>query len=571
MDVTVTIDNIKVTVPEGTKILAAAKQVGIKIPTLCYHPDLPVKGSCRLCLVEVKGQKKLKTSCSTEVEEGMEISTTSKVVRDERRTILELILANHPQDCLTCVRNGNCELQTLAKEMGIRGSSFAKLTPNLPIDQSNPSIIRDPNKCIKCGRCVEVCQEVQTVGAITLSERSGNFEVSTAFRSALDKSPCVYCGQCITVCPVGALYEKDDTAKVWRAIDNPDLHVVVQVAPAVRIAIGEEFGMKPGTIMTGKLVTALRMMGFDKVFDTDFAADVTIMEEGQELLERITKNQNLPLLTSCSPGWINYIETFYPDLLNNVSTCKSPQQMFGALAKTYYADTNKIEREKMFVVSVMPCTAKKAECVRPEMNASGNQDVDVVVTTRELARMLRQAGIQLSNLQESEFDVPLGISTGAAVIFGTTGGVMEAALRTVYEKVTGTDLEHVDFESVRGLSGIKTAEVDLNGTIVKIAVVSGLANAKIILDEIRQGTCEYHFIEVMCCPGGCIAGGGQPQGVTKEDIAERMQGIYEVDRQKPIRKSHLNPAVQTLYSEYLNTPDVSVHQLLHTSYKHRVR
>lgn len=410
------IDNINVSVPEDATILQAAKKAGIKIPTLCHFHNQAVKGSCRICVVEVKGSRKLAAACSTSVWEGMEVITNSKSARDARKAVLELILAGHPQDCLNCIRNGNCELQALAREMNVRQIPYEAEAKNLPVDNTNPCIVRNPNKCIHCGRCVEACQNIQTVGAINTAKRSINYEISTPFNIPLKDSVCVYCGQCASVCPVGAIYEKDDTSKVWDALENPDLHVIVQTAPAVRVALGEEFSMKDGTIVTGKMVSALRKLGFDKVFDTDFAADVTIMEEGSELIKRIQNNGALPMMTSCSPGWINFVEKFYPEFIDNLSTCKSPQQMFGALAKTYYAEKFGIPAESIFVVSIMPCTAKKYECMRPEMNSTGTQDVDAALTTRELARMIKEAGFDITKLDEEEFDAPLGISTGAAVI-----------------------------------------------------------------------------------------------------------------------------------------------------------
>lgn len=568
--VTVTIDGQQVVVPEGTTILEAARQAGIFIPTLCHHPDLKPRATCRICIVEVKGQRRFQTACNTPVADGNEIWTNNQAVREARKTILELILADHPQDCLKCVRNQNCELQKMASDYQIREVSFARTAKELPVESTNPSIVRDMSKCIKCGRCVEVCQEVQQVAAINTANRSTEYTMSTAFGEALADSPCVYCGQCIAVCPVGALTEKDDTARVWAALDNPDLHVVVQTAPAVRVALGEEFGWQPGTITTGKMVAALKRLGFNKVFDTNFTADLTIIEEGNELLQRIKEGGTLPMITSCSPGWINFIEKSYPELLPHVSTCKSPQQMFGALAKTYYAQKAGIPAEKIFVVSIMPCTAKKYECTRPEMQSSGFQDVDVVLTTRELARMIKQASLDMEAIQEAEYDAPLGISTGAAVIFGASGGVMEAALRTVYEVVTGQELKDFDFKDVRGLTGIKEATVDLAGTKVKIAVANGLANAKALLEKIKAGKCDYHFIEIMCCPGGCIGGGGQPFGTTMAIKERRMAATYEIDRGLQLRKSHENPAVKTLYKEFLKKPlGHKSHELLHTDYKNR--
>lgn len=564
------IDNINVSVPEDATILQAAKKAGIKIPTLCHFHNQAVKGSCRICVVEVKGSRKLAAACSTSVWEGMEVITNSKSARDARKAVLELILAGHPQDCLNCIRNGNCELQALAREMNVRQIPYEAEAKNLPVDNTNPCIVRNPNKCIHCGRCVEACQNIQTVGAINTAKRSINYEISTPFNIPLKDSVCVYCGQCASVCPVGAIYEKDDTSKVWDALENPDLHVIIQTAPAVRVALGEEFSMKDGTIVTGKMVSALRKLGFDKVFDTDFAADVTIMEEGSELIKRIQNNGALPMMTSCSPGWINFVEKFYPEFIDNLSTCKSPQQMFGALAKTYYAEKFGIPAESIFVVSIMPCTAKKYECMRPEMNSTGTQDVDAALTTRELARMIKEAGFDITKLDEEEFDAPLGISTGAAVIFGATGGVMEAAVRTVHKVVTGNELENIDFDVVRGLSGIKEAEVDLNGAKVKLAVVNGLKNARILLEKIKKGECDYTFIEVMSCPGGCIGGGGQPYLSSEETKQKRVDAIYNEDAGKPIRKSHENPAVQELYKEYLGQPlgDRS-HEILHTYYTSR--
>lgn len=569
-EVTVTIDGVSVTVPEGTLIIDAAKKIGIQIPVLCYHPDLAVRATCRVCLVEIKGQRKLKTACSHEVWEGAEIITNSKIVRESRKTVLELILASHPQECLQCVRSGNCELQQLARIFGIDKSVFDSTIDEekkMPIERDNPSIVRDPNKCIKCGRCVAVCQEVQEVGAINTADRSRGYKVSTAYDKTLDKSSCVFCGQCITVCPVAALYEKDNTGEVWEALDNEEKHVIVQVAPAVRVAIGEEFGMELGSIDTGKMVTALRLLGFDKVFDTNFAADVTIIEEGSELLERLQHRGTLPLITSCSPGWINFVESFYPELLPNISTCKSPQQIFGALAKTYYAEKSGISPEKIFVVSIMPCTAKKYESSRLEMNSSGYRDVDMVLTTREFARMIKEAGIDFTALEAGDFDDPMGISTGAGAIFGTTGGVMEAALRTVYEIVTGKDLKQLDFEMVRGLIGIKEAEVDFNGMKVKVAVANGLKNARLLMEKIKAGQCNYTFIEIMGCLGGCIGGGGQPITTKMGVRGNRMAGLYQIDRDSAIRQSHKNPAVIKLYEEFLGKPlSLKSHTLLHTHY-----
>lgn len=569
-NVTLWINDTEVTVPRGTTILEAANKAGVKIPTLCYHPDLSIKANCRICIVEIEGGKKYYPACSTEVWDGIKVRTNSVEILKAREQILELILANHPQECLTCVRNKKCDLQNLAEEYGIWDVQLDKTSKTKPIDISSKYIIRDANKCILCNRCVEVCNEIQSIGAIGGALRSVDYCIKTPYDLPLDHNKCVFCGQCTTVCPVGAIYERDDTEKVWEALDDPDKHVIVQTAPAVRVSIGEEFGLEPGSIVTGQLVAALRRLGFDKVFDTDFTADLTIIEEGNELIHRLSNGGTLPMITSCSPGWINFIETFYPHLLGHLSTCKSPQQMFGALAKTYYAEKIGVDPEKIFVVSIMPCLAKKYESGREEMKSSGFRDVDVVLSTRELARMFKKAHIDLQNLQPEEYDAPLGITTGAGVIFGATGGVMEAALRTVYEVVTNKELENINFTEVRGMQGIKEAEVDLDGTKVKVAVAHGLSNARKIMDMINEGKCDYQFIEVMCCPGGCIGGGGQPYGATNEKRAKRIQAIYTADENMAIRKSHENPAIKTLYEEFLEKPlGEKSHHLLHTHYKKR--
>lgn len=568
----VTIDGIAVNVPQGSTILQAAEQAGVKIPTLCHHPDQSAKAACRVCVVEVQGQRVLQPACAFPVAPNMVVTTNSPQVREARRTILELILAHHPQDCLNCARNLNCELQTLAAEYGIREIPFGVTHRGLPLDESNPSIVRDPNKCINCGRCIEVCSEVQKASVLYDMGRGYNTVVMPAGGKKLSEVACTLCGQCIHACPVGAITEKDDTERVWDALYAPNKHVVVQTAPAVRVALGEALGMKPGEIVTGKMVAALRRLGFDRVFDTDFTADLTIMEEGHELLERLQHGGTLPMITSCSPGWIKFVEHFYPDLLDHISSCKSPQQMFGALAKTYYAEKAGINPQEIVSVSIMPCTAKKYEASRPEMQSSGYPDVDVVLTTRELSRMLKQAGIDFANLPEEEYDDPLGISTGAAVIFGATGGVMEAALRTVYEVVTGAALPNIELTMVRGMEGVKEAAVDLSGTTVKVAVAHGLANASKLLDRIRAGEADYHFIEIMCCPGGCIGGGGQPIPTTNAIRQERIDATYQADRDLPLRKSHENPAVLKLYEEYLVKPlGEKSHNLLHTHYTKRSR
>ncbi|MDJ0305554.1 NADH-dependent [FeFe] hydrogenase, group A6 [Dehalobacter sp.] len=555
--------------PEIT-ILEAARQQGIDLPTLCHHPDQRVKANCRICVVEVEGIKNLVPSCSTKVTAGMNITTNSPRVRETVRTILELIFADHPQECLTCIRNGNCELRQIAAKFGVRDIQGEKRKHSFFQDFSTPSLVRNPDKCIKCGRCAEACHYIQNVGILYSHNRSTEISISPEYGKQLADVACVLCGQCALVCPVGAIHERDDTDRVWEALADPQKHVVVQVAPAVRVSLAEEFGFPSGEIATGKLVSALRSLGFDRVFDTDFSADLTIMEEGHELLDRIANGGVLPMITSCSPGWIKYMEHYYPELIPHLSTCKSPQQMFGALAKTYYAQTSGLEAKDIIVVSVMPCTAKKFEAERPEMNASGSQDVDIVLTTRELGRMLQHEGIDFRMLPEAEFDSPLGISTGAAAIFGATGGVMEAALRTVYEVVTGRTLTDLNFTAVRGMAGVKEASVDLAGTEVKAGIAHGLANAKKILEMIKAGQADYTFIEVMCCPGGCIGGGGQPYGTTNEIRASRIQALYQVDENMPLRKSHENPAVQELYQDFLLAPlgELS-HKLLHTQYCNR--
>ena len=567
----ITINNKEITVPEGISILNAAKMAGIEIPTLCYHPDQFVKANCRVCIVEMEGSRTLPSACSTAVAAGMVIHTNSARVLEARKVILELLLADHDADCLICHRNLNCELQKIANQAGVRVNRFENVLEKKPVDMSSPSIVRNPNKCVKCGRCVEICRDVQGLNIIEKMGRSDHIEVLPAYGKFLSDVSCASCGQCSTVCPVAAIYEKEDIDYVWEAINDPVKHVIVQTAPAVRVSIGEEFGMEPGSIVTGKLVTALRRLGFDRVFDTDFTADLTIIEEGNELLERLKSGGVLPMLTSCSPGWINFIEQYYPELLNHVSTCKSPQQMFGALAKSFYARKTGIDPSNIFVASIMPCTAKKYEAARSEMRIDGiHPDVDAVLTTRELGRMLKQAGIDFSRLQEESFDEPFGITTGAAVIFGASGGVMEAALRTVYEVVMGKTLDKIDFHPVRGLGGIKEAEVDLNGTKVKVAVAHSLSNARKIMEMIKAGKAGYHFIEVMCCPGGCIGGGGQPYHTTNELRLKRISSVYQADRDLPIRKSHENPTIKALYDEFLIKPlGEKSHHLLHTHYTNR--
>ncbi len=586
MGLKIEINNIPLEVEKGTTILQAARKVGINIPTLCYLEGLQNPGSCRVCVVEVEGANALQPACVTEVNEGMKIRTNNKRVRNARKIILELLLSSHPWECNTCDRNQSCELQTLAEEYGIREVRFQSTQEKLPLDESTPGIVRDPNKCILCRRCVAVCQEIQKVGTLGPRYRGFHTVISPGQVDLLGDAVCVQCGQCAAVCPVGAISERDDTEKVWEALEDPQKYVIVQTAPAIRAALGECFNLPPGTLVKGRMVAALRRLGFDKVFDTNFGADLTIVEEGHELLSRLKKKLvdedktvKLPMFTSCSPGWINYMENFYPELRDNVSTCKSPQQMFGAVAKTYFADEIGIRKEDMVVVSIMPCTAKKFECNRPEMVDSGVQDVDYVLTTRELGKMIKQAGLDFVNLPEEEMDAPLGISTGAADIFANTGGVMEAALRTVYEIVTGKELpfEKLHVTPVQGLEGVKEAELTiketlpdwkfLEGVTLKVAVAHGLGNANKIVESILKGEREYHFIEIMACPGGCIGGGGQPRLTTDEVRKARIQAIYKEDEGRKLRKSHENPALKELYNEFLGQPlGEKSHQLLHTHY-----
>ena len=567
---TLTIDNIKVAVEEGSTVLDAARQIGVKIPTLCYLKDINVIGACRICMVEVQGARTFMAACVTPVTDGMVVRTNTPAVIKARKTVLELILSDHPMECLTCIRNQNCELQTLAEEFGIREIRFEGAKTEYGLDDSSPAIVRDPRKCILCRRCISVCSDIQTVKALTAEERGFNTLIAPAFNERLANMECVQCGQCSLVCPTGAISEVDDTQKVWAALADPKKHVVVQTAPATRVQVGETIGAAPGSIVTGQMVAGLRRLGFDKVFDTDFTADLTILEEGNELLQRVKNGGTLPMITSCSPGWIKFAEHFYPDLLSHLSTCKSPQQMFGALAKTYYAEKAGIKPVDIFSVSIMPCTAKKYECQRPEMNSSGFRDVDVVLTSRELGRMFKQAGLDMANLPVEEYDAPLGISTGAGEIFGASGGVMEAALRTVYEVVTGQTLECIDFEDCRGLTGVKEATVQVGALPVKIAITNGLGNARKVLDKIRAGEADYHFIEIMACPGGCIGGGGSPIPTNTEIRLKRIDATYVEDKGMALRKSHENPAVAELYADFLKEPlGHKSHELLHTHYTAR--
>lgn len=570
------INGVDVQAPQGSTILEAARLNNIEIPTLCYLKEINEIGACRICVVEVKGARTLVTSCVYPINEGMEVWTSTPKVLNSRKKTLELLLSNHERKCLSCVRSGKCELQTLCQEYGVEDEGYydGERTPS-KIDASAAHMIRDNSKCILCRRCTAVCSKTQGVGVIGANERGFATFVGSQFDMELADTSCVSCGQCIAVCPTGALYEKDFTQEIFDAIADPKKHVVVQTAPAVRAALGEEFGYEIGTDVEGKLAASLRRLGFDKVFDTNFSADLTIMEEANEFLDRVSNGGVLPLITSCSPGWIKYCEHYYPEFTPNLSSCKSPQQMFGAIAKSYYAEKEGIAKEDMVVVSVMPCTAKKFEIGRADQSANGVPDVDYAITTRELARMIKRAGIKFDTLPNEEYDLPLGLGTGAAVIFGATGGVMEAALRTAVEKVTGEELAALDFTDVRGVEGIKEATYSLPGIDVKVAVCSGLANAKKLLDMVKSGEAEYHFIEVMGCPGGCVNGGGQPQqpGNVRNFVdlrAKRAEVLYSIDAKNPIRKSHENPAVIELYDTYLGNPGShKAHDLLHTTYVKR--
>ena len=570
-----TIDDVEIEVEKGTTILQAARKVNIDIPTLCFLKEINEIGDCRMCLVEVEGRRGFVTSCIQKVEEGMIVRTNTPELLEARRVVLDLILSNHQRDCLTCIRNGNCELQKLAEKLNVTKIEYQGRINSYKKDDISPSIVRNPNKCILCRRCVAACKNVQKIGAIDSINRGFESCISTVGNCSLNDVNCTNCGQCIQACPTGALHEKETIDEVWEKIKDKETYVVVQTAPAVRVALGEEFGMPIGTNVTGKMVTALRRLGFDKVFDTNTGADITIMEEAHEFIERLTENDSIPMITSCSPGWIKYIEMNYPELLPHLSTCKSPHQMFGALIKTYFAKKEGIDPSKIYMVSVMPCIAKKFEAQRPEMKNEGIRDVDNVITTRELARMIKQANIEFVELKDSTFDNPMGEATGAAAIFGTTGGVMEAALRTAQDVLTGQDLPKIEFEAVRGGDGIKRATVNIAGKDIKVVAASGLANAQKIMEEIKAGKADYQFVEIMACPGGCIMGGGQPIKSSKirseVDVRKlRADALYSIDEKSTIRKSHENPAIKQIYAEYLEEPgSYRAHKLLHTHYVER--
>ncbi len=559
-----------VTANKGEMLLDVLRREGIHIPTLCHVPDLSPTGACRLCVVELVNQNRLVPSCAFPVEAGMDIQTHSPRVLQARKTIVELLLSSHPDDCLYCVRNNKCELQSLAANLCVQSKRFIKKEHVSTLDVSSPSLIRDPDKCILCGRCVRVCEEIQGVSAIDFIGRGSNTEVGSAFGEGLNVTSCVNCGQCILACPTGALREQDAIKDVLSAIADPDRVVVVQHAPAVSVSLADELGMKSGSDICGAMTAAMRRLGFDYVFDTSFSADLTIMEEGSELVHRLTNDGVLPMMTSCSPGWIKFVEQFYPEFMDNLSTCKSPQQMMGAIIKTFFAEKAGIDPDKIFSVSVMPCTAKKFEAQRPEMAHNRRPDVDAVLTTRELASLIRMQGLDLTALQPEGADTPFGERSSAGKLFGATGGVMEAAIRSAYFLVTGNEMDKLEVKPVRGIEGVKEATVNVNGLELKVAVVNGLGNARWLLEEIKAGRREVHFIEVMTCPGGCIGGGGQPHGTDREAVVARMQALYQIDRSDTLRTSHQNPAIQRLYTEFLGEPlGHKSHELLHTHYDKR--
>ena len=572
-----TIDNQAVEVPEGTTILEAARKANIDIPTLCFLKEVNEVGDCRMCLVEVEGMRKFATSCIQKVSEGMVVHTNTEKVMKARRTVLDLILSNHNRDCLTCIRNGNCELQTLAQKYNVKDIRFSGERKECPVDDKSPALVRDFSKCILCRRCVATCKNVQDIGAIESTNRGFDSMISTAANLSLNDTDCTFCGQCIEACPVGALHEKDDTQKVWDAIYNPDIITVAQTAPAVRAGLGEEFGNPIGTNVEKKMATALRRLGFDKVFDTNTGADFTIMEEANEFIHRVTNGGVLPMGTSCCPAWIRFAEKNFPDQLDHISSCKSPHQMFGAIIKSYYANKYGIDPSKLFVVSVMPCVAKKFESTREEMEVDGQRDVDAVITTRELARMIKNRDIEFNDLEETEFDDPMGGASGAAAIFGVTGGVMEAALRTAADILEGKSLEKIDYEAVRGNEGIKKATLNIAGRDIRICVAHGLKNARIVMEQIKNGTADFDFFEVMSCPGGCVMGGGQPIKSSKvrreKDVRKlRSDALYSIDEKSTFRKSHDNPVVKGIYEEFFQSPgSETAHKYLHTHYSPRAK
>lgn len=567
----ITVNKRVVDAKQGETILSALKRAGIKVPTLCHMDNFFPTGACRICCVEVEGMNGLIPSCSYPVQEGMKITTNSPRVIKARKTIVELLLANHPDDCLYCVRNGKCQLQDLAQQYGVRERRFVgKNKTKYNVDCTSPAIIRDQSKCILCGKCIRVCEEIQNVAAIDFVGRGSNTIIAPAFKQGMNISSCIYCGQCILVCPTGALRENSYTKQVIDALNNPEKMVVIQHAPAVSVTLAEEFNLKPGTDVNGLMVTALRRMGFDKVFDTSFAADLTIMEETSELIERIQNGGKLPMFTSCSPGWIKYVEQFYPDMIENLSTCKSPQQMLGAIIKSYFAKKEGIDPKNIFTVSVMPCTAKKFEATRPEMSQKRLLDVDATISTRELARMIKMFGIDFESLPSDIADLPFGTRSSAGKLFGGTGGVMEAALRTAYHTLTGNELKSLKIGTVRGLDGVKESSIEINGTKIGFAVVNGIGNAEKLLNEIKEGRKNLHFIEVMTCPGGCIAGGGQPLNTDQEKIKARLKSLHNIDKQDSLRTSHSNKAIKELYDNFLGKPlGEKSHELLHTHYMTR--
>ncbi|MCD7974455.1 MAG: [FeFe] hydrogenase, group A [Phascolarctobacterium sp.] len=566
--VNITIDGKQIQAPHGSTVLEAAHSADIYIPTLCYYPELCAEGACRLCMVEVSGSRSLVASCVYPISEGMIVKTNTAKVREALKTVVELLLANHPKDCLCCQKSGDCELQKLAADLGVRKIRFNGDGRKINVtDNSNPSLVIDHGKCVLCGRCIRICRDIQGMNVYSYAGRGFTAIVSTAFERGLKDSGCTYCGQCSTVCPTAAIMEKDDTEKVWEAINNPEKIVIVQTAPAVRVALGEELGIPVGNVVTGKMVTALRRLGFDKVFDTNFSADLTIMEEGHEFIHRLQNGGVLPMITSCCPGWVNMVELKYPELLPYLSTAKSPQQMFGAVAKTYFAEKAGIDPDKIVSVSVMPCTAKKAEAIREEMCDSGYRYVDIVITTRELGRMIREVGLDFANLPEGNYDSPLGTGTGAGVIFGTTGGVMEAALRTVADVLTGKDLPKVYYNEIRGMAETREATIKIGDAEVKIAVVNTLSSAQRLLERVEAGKADYQFIEVMACPGGCIGGGGQPVPVNRQIREARRAALLDCDRRSELRKSHENPEIKILYDTWMGKPlGEKAHHLLHTHY-----